>query len=464
MDLNNLFAASIYEARRSVLRSSVGSGRIILLGNNESSVNFKDNWYPFRQDSSFLYYFGLSQPDLVGIIDCDNETDIIIGNELTIDDIIWTGPLPSLQACAERVGIRQVISWTDYSFDIRQKHHFLPPYRGDHTFQLMNYLAISKEEVESGYSIPLVQSIVKQRNIKSSEEIKELHKAVDVTSAMHLAVMEAARPSMKEYELVGVAAKVAYDHNVHMSFAPILTIDGQTLHNHYHGNTIKDGDMVLFDGGVESPLFYAGDMTRTFPVSGSFTTKQKEIYDAVYQAHELAIMNLKPGILFRDIHLMAAAKLVEGFIDIGLMKGNAEEAVRAGAHTMFFQCGLGHMMGLDVHDMENLGEQYVGYTPDLIKSTAFGLKSLRLGKALEEGNVLTVEPGAYFIPALIDKCKAEGLYQDFIHYDVLETYRNFGGIRVEEDFVIRNNGPELLGKALVKSSDAIESVRKKALA
>lgn len=290
-----------------------------------------------------------------------------------------------------------------------------------------------------------------------------MDEAVSRTSAVHLAVMKAARAGMKEYELVAVATSVARSYNASLAFPPIATKDGQTLHNHYYGNTLKEGDILLFDSGAESTEFYAGDMTRTFPVSAKFDSRQRELYECVYNAHRAAVEALRPGKRFLDVHLLAAETLVEGLKGVGLMKGDAKEAVAAGAHTMFFQCGLGHMMGLDVHDMENLGEQYVGYTPELQKSTEFGLKSLRLGKALEPGNVITVEPGIYIIPELIDMNKAAGKFKEFIDYDKLETYRDFGGIRVEEDFAITDSGADLLGTPLPIAPDEVEKVRTEAL-
>lgn len=460
----HFFEQSIYAARRKKLVSTVGSGLILFLGNKEASINFKDNWYPFRQDSSFLYYFGISQPDLAGIIDIDNGAEYLFGDELTIDQIVWTGNLPSLTELAEKIGVSNVLAMSKLESMLSGKAvHYLPPYRSDHSITLSQLLSKSIDKVNSGYSAALINAIAPQRAIKSKEEIVELDKAVSITSAMHLAVMKAARPGMKEHELVGVAKKVASDHNVSLSFPPILTKDGQILHSHYHGNTLKDGDMLLFDGGTESESFYAGDMTRTFPVGKTFTAQQKEMYQVMHDAHVAAIAMLAPGQRFLDIHLHACQKLVEGLKNVGLMKGDPEEAVAAGAHTMFFQCGLGHFMGLDVHDMENLGEQCVGYTDTLIKSTEFGLKSLRLGRTLEEGHVVTVEPGLYLIPELIDLNKAAGKYLDFINYDKLEAFRDFGGMRVEDDFVITKTGADLLGTPLASSIEDIEAIRTAAL-
>ncbi|GGZ41500.1 Xaa-Pro aminopeptidase [Echinicola pacifica] len=458
-----MFDIEIYKARRAKLRATVGSGKILLLGNDEASINFAHNWYPYRQDSTFLYYFGLSIPGLIGVLDCDGDQDYLFGNDYQIDDIVWTGPQPTLRELGEKVGVESTFPLAKVSAQLNAKVHILPPYRGEHTLKLREILSKSVEEVSSMASIPLIKAIAAQRNIKAPEELVEMNKAVTTTSAIHLAVMKAARPGMKEYELVAVARRIAAENNVSLSFPPIATINGQTLHNHYYGNTIEAGDIVLFDCGAESPEFYAGDMTRTFPVSATFDSRQRELYEIVFRAHRAAVDSLHAGVKFIDVHLIAAKTLVSGLKEVGLMKGDAEEAVNAGAHTMFFQCGLGHMMGLDVHDMENLGEQYVGYTPELQKSTVFGLKSLRLGKELEENNVITVEPGIYIIPELIDLNKADGKFKDFINYDKLETYRDFGGIRVEEDFVINADGSTLLGNSVAIAPEEVEKVRSQAL-
>lgn len=455
----NLFASKTYKDRRDALKKTLGKGVVLILGNDESSINFKDNWYPFRQDSTFLYYFGLNLPGLTAIIDIDNDREIIFGNELTIDDVVWTGPQPSLSELAEKVAVKHVFPTSRIAEHVTAETLYLPPYRPEHAVKLSSWTGKSVADASSAYNVPLIKAIAQQRSVKSAEELEEINTAATFTSEMHLAVMKAARPGMKEHELVGVAKRIAAENNVSLSFPPIMTINGSILHNHYYGNTLKEGQMLLFDGGTESPKHYAGDMTRTFPVGGAFDERQRALYDIVHQAHSVAVESLKPGAVFRDIHLLAAKKLVEGLKEVGLMQGNPEEAVNAGAHTMFFQCGLGHMMGLDVHDMENFGEQYIGYTDTLVKSKEFGLKSLRLGKAVEKGYVVTIEPGIYIIPELIDMYKADNRYTEFINYQELEKYRDFGGIRIEDDYVITDAGSELLGKPLARSSDEVEEVR-----
>jgi Xaa-Pro aminopeptidase len=460
-----MFDKSIYQSRRQQLRTQVGHGLILLLGNEDSSMNYKDNLYHFRQDSSFLYFFGLDRPGLVGIIDIDNNKEIIFGNELTLDEIVWMGPQPSLVDMAATVGVTTVEpSSAVGAFLIStgakgQPIHYLPPYRPENILKLSSWLNISPAATKKEYSISLVKAIVAQRSIKSPEEIREIEAAVDITAAMHLAAIKGAREGMSEAQLAGVLQGIAVSAGGNLSFPIILTVNGQVLHNHFGNTVMRAGQMVLCDSGAENGMHYAGDMTRTFPVSSKFTTLQKEMYQVVLSAQEAAIAALRPGVLFRDVHFLACEKLVEGMKAVGVMKGDTKEAVAAGAHTMVFQCGLGHMMGLDVHDMEDLGEEYVGYTDELKKSKEFGLKSLRLGRALEPGFVVTIEPGLYFIPELMDLRRSEKKFGAFVNYDKLDTFRQFGGIRIEEDLLITENGSRLLGKPLAKTADEMEALR-----
>ena len=459
-----MFDAQTYIERRKRLKEKVGSGSILLLGNEESSVNFKDNWYHYRQDSSFLYYFGITLPGLVGVLNCDTNEEIIFGDELTIDQIIWTGPQPTIAQLANKCGVDTTLPTTKITNFLQGLVHYLPPYRTENQLKISEWLGAPMNFIHKGASVDLIKAIIDMRSYKTAAELIEIEKAVDITADMHLNAMRYAKAGMLEAEVVGKLHQIATSGGGNLSFPVILSKDGQILHNHYHGNVLNEGDMVLCDAGAETSMGYAGDMTRTFPVGEKFTAQQKELYQIVLNAHESAITALKPGIKYRDVHLLASKTLVEGLIAVGLMKGSAEEAVNAGAHTLFFQCGLGHMMGLDVHDMEDLGEQYVGYTDTFTKSTDFGLKSLRLGKAVEKDFVLTVEPGIYVIPELIDMWKAEKKHHTFVNYDVLETYRNFGGIRIEEDFVITASGSRLLGKPVPKTIEEIEQVRAESLA
>jgi Xaa-Pro aminopeptidase len=460
-----LFPQPVYINRRTILKKMIGSGLIVLLGNEESGMNYKDNTYPFRQDSSFLYYFGLDVAGLAAVIDTDSGEEIIFGNELSIDDIIWTGPLPTIKEMAESVGIHntkpyQLISkFITAAKNAGRKVHFLPPYRPENNIKLAEWLQVQVSELSTISSEELVKAIVAQRSIKEDIELVAIEEAVSISADMHFTAMHQAKIGMKEYELAAKVMDVAYGAGGRLSYPVILTVEGQVLHNHYHGNTMQDGHLLLVDAGAEQSMHYAGDLTRTFPVGRQFSTQQREMYDIVLSALELATSMLKPGALFIDIHAAAAEELLRGLKLVGLVKGDPAEAVRAGAHTMFFQCGLGHMMGLDVHDMEDLGEQYVGYSDELKKRTDFGWKSLRLGKELEPGFVLTVEPGIYIIPELIDRWKAENKLADFINYDALEAYRNFTGIRIENNFHITHTGHRRLGKYLPDSSKEIESIR-----
>ncbi|MBB6108105.1 Xaa-Pro aminopeptidase [Mucilaginibacter lappiensis] len=461
-----LFDKQVYTNRRNVLKQNIGQdGIILLLGNEDSSMNYKDNCYPFRQDSTFLYYFGLDVQSLAAIIDTDTGEEVIFGNELTIDDIIWTGTLPTVHEMAELVGVTQtkpsdqVLHYVHKALIAGRKVHILPPYRPENRMKLGTWFNVSLEDVQDHVSVKLIKAVIAQRVIKTPLEIQEMEKAVSISVDMQLAVIKATRPGIKEYELVAIANEVVAASNGRLGYPAIITTHGQTLHTHYYGNTLQDGNMVLSDIGAENDMHYGGDLTRTFPVGRSFTNKQKELYEVVLNSMDHAISLLKPGTRYKDIHLAACQKLVEGLKQVNLMKGDAAEAVAAGAHTMFFQCGLGHMLGMDTHDMEDLGEPYVGYTDTLKKETVFGLKSLRLGRELETGYVLTVEPGIYIIPELIDRWKAENKYADFINYDVLNTYRDFGGIRIEDNFLITDTGSHLLGKYLPKTLKEIEELR-----
>ncbi|TAM97907.1 MAG: M24 family metallopeptidase [Chitinophagaceae bacterium] len=460
-----MFKKEVYIKRRQRLKELVGNGMILLLGNDESSMNYKDNCYAFRQDSTFLYFFGIDRPGLTAVLDIDTDKEIVFGNDISVEDIIWTGPLESLADQANRAGIREVRPLGDIEKmidKIRSKEsfiHFLPPYRPENKQKLNSWIHIPLEKVNESASVLLIRSVVALRSVKDAEEIEEIEKAINVTIDMQKKAGNLAREGISETAIAGDLHGMALSACGDLSFPTILTVNGQILHNHFQGNILKSGQMILCDCGAESSMHYAGDLTRTFPVDSTFTTKQKEIYHIVLMAHEAAAGALKAGILFKDIHVLACEKLAEGLKDIGLMKGDIKEAVVEGVHAMFFQCGLGHMLGLDAHDMEDLGEQYVGYTDQLQKSTQFGLKSLRLGKAIEPGFVLTVEPGIYFIPELIDWWKGEKRFPDFINYNELERYKNFGGIRIEEDFLITETGSRLLGKYLPRTAEAVESIK-----
>lgn len=460
-----MFDKETYITRRQRLIEQVDGGIILLLGNDETGMNYKDNWFPFRQDSTFLYFIGLDKAGLTAIIDIDNNTETLFGTDLTVDDLVWNGYQEPLADQADRVGIKSVqpLSFIETtlnaSLNKNRTIHFLPPYRGEHALKLNSWLNISLDNMQQAASVDLIKAIVTLRSIKTSEEIKEIEKAVNITASMHMAAMQNSKEGLTESSIAGILQGIAIKGGGNLSFPTILTTKGQILHNHYTNNPLTKGRLILCDCGAETARHYAGDMTRTFPVDATFTMQQKEVYGIVLHAHDEAVKALKPSVPFKEVHLLACEKLVEGLQSLGLMKGDIKEAVAAGAHALFFQCGLGHMMGLDVHDMENLGEQYVGYNETITKSTQFGLKSLRLAKPLQDGFVVTVEPGLYFIPELMDLWAAENKYSKFINYDKLEAYRNFGGVRVENDFLVTATGSRLLGDPLPISVNEIEAIR-----
>jgi Xaa-Pro aminopeptidase len=457
-----MFNKETYIQRRALLKKAIGTGVALFLGNDDMGLNYMDNAFRYRQDSTFLYFFGLSFAGLSAIIDVDEDKEIIFGNELTIDDIVWMGTQPTLKEKSERVGItltQPAAGITDYLRKAAQKGqtiHYLPPYRPEHKIKLLEWLGLPFAKQDG--SIPLIQAVVAQRNYKSDEEIVEIEKACDITADMHIAAMKAVAPGMYEYEVATILEGVAFAAGGNLSFPTIATINGQTLHNHYHGNKVKPGDLFLIDAGAETAMGYAGDMSSTIPAGKTFTTRQREVYEIQNRMHLESVKALRPGITFAEVYDLSARVMVEGLKQLGLMKGNAEDAVREGAHAMFYPHGLGHMMGLDVHDMENLGEVWVGYDGKP-KSAQFGRKSLRLGRTLEPGFVLTIEPGIYFIPELIDKWRAEKKFTDFIDYDVAESYKNFGGIRNEEDYLITQAGSRRLGKKIPLTPEEVEELR-----
>lgn len=457
-----MFAKETYIQRRALLKKNIGSGVLLFLGNDEQGLHYEDNTFRYRQDSTFLYYFGLSFAGLSAIIDIDEDKEIIFGDELTIDHIVWMGTQPTLKEKSGRVGITEVMPSAEIMNYLHkavrkgQTVHYLPPYRAEHKLKLMEWLGILPARQEG--SVPFIRAIVAQRSYKSAEEVEEIEKACNVTADMHITAMKVLRPGMYEYEVVAEMNRVAESNNCELSFATIATVNGQTLHNHYHGNKVKPGDLFLIDAGAEVESGYAGDMSSTVPADKTFTPRQRAVYEIQNVMHLEAVKALRPGIPYMDVYDLSARVMVEGMKELGLMKGNAEDAVREGAHALFYPHGLGHMMGLDVHDMENLGEIWVGYNGQP-KSTQFGRKSQRLAIPLEPGFVHTVEPGIYFIPELIDLWKGEKKFKDFINYDKVEEYRNFGGIRNEEDYLITETGARRLGKKIPLTPEEVEALR-----
>lgn len=461
-----MFSAQTYIHRREVLSQNLSGekGILLFLGNIENPVNFKDNTYRFRQDSSFLYYFGIQEPNLAAIIDLDQGKTIVFGDEMSMDLIVWMGRQETLKQKSLNAGVQDTMPFSELKNYIagalsqNRKVHYLPPYQSFNKILLSDLLHQPIAELKASPSF--ITSVVKQREVKEAQEITEIEKALAVSVDMHLLAMRMARPGVKEYEIVSAIQHLASSRNCEQAYPSIVTIHGEILHNHYKLNTLESGQLLLNDSGAEVPSGYASDLTRTTPVDPRFTPEQADVYNIVLDSFEHAKSMLKPGVEFKSVHLKASEVLAQGLIDMGIMKGNAQDAVANHAHTMFFQCGLGHMMGLDVHDMEDLGEQYVGYTPTMQKETQqFGLKSLRLGKALAPGNVVTVEPGIYFIPELISRWSEQNKYKEFINYDKLETFRNFGGIRIEDNFLVTSDSYRLLGPELIKTVKDIEDYR-----
>lgn len=440
-----------YIRRRTTLKKEMGSGLLLFLGNNEVGMNYADNTYRFRQDSSFLYFFGLDYAGLAAVIDIDNDTEIVFGNELTIDDIVWTGTQPTLSEKASAVGISKTLplgdlkKYIDRSLAKGQTIHFLPPYRGEHCVWLWELLGIEPKAQTAMASVTQIKAIVAQRNHKDEEEIQAIEASVDLSTEMHMAAYRMVRPGVHESQVAAAIEEVACRNGNILAFPTIATVQGQVLHNHGFIHQLKEGDIFLLDAGAETKEHYAGDLSSSMPVSERFTDRQAEVYNIHLESFYAAVDKLKPGVPFREAHIAAATKIAEGMKQLGLMKGDPAEAAEIGAYAMFFPCGLGHMMGLDVHDMENLGEQYVGYAEGMVKSKQFGFKSLRLARPLEPGFVFTVEPGIYFIPELMDKWRAEHLFEDFICYDRLDAWRNFTGLRNELNYLITSTGARLLG-------------------
>ena len=459
-----MFPRETYLNRRNALMSQFEGGLLLFPGNSDSPMNYADNPYHFRQDSTFLYYFGLDQPDLAGLIDVDAGTATIFGDELSIDYIIWMGDLPTIADRADRVGVadtqpRETLAEIlGRAVSAGRAIHFLQPYRAKIALDLSHWLGISPEETSTEASDELVKAIVAQRNYKTEEEVAEIERAVETSVAMHEAGIRMARPGMKEMEISAEVERIAMAAGGGVAFPVIATINGQTLHNHYHGNTISDGDLFLLDTGAETPMGYAGDLTSTFPVSPRFSEQQKLIYEIMLSAYDDAVSALAPGVTNREVHFSACRTIFEGMKGLGIMKGDTDEALAAGAHAMVMPHGIGHMMGMDVHDMENLGEVEVGYGGEA-KSDQFGLKSLRLARALEPGFVLTIEPGIYFIPQLMEVWRADGRHTEFIDYDELWKWRDFGGVRNEEDYLVTADGARRLGPRKPQTVAEIEALR-----
>ncbi|MBN1107815.1 MAG: aminopeptidase P family protein [Bacteroidales bacterium] len=459
-----MFKAEVYIKRREELRKKMKKGLGLFLGNVESPMNYPANTYHFRQDSDFLYYFGLDLPGFAAIMDFDTGRDTIFGNDFDMDDIIWMGPQPTVRELASKTGVTETSpvakleETVSQALSKKRKVHFLPPYRGETKMTLGAILKENPCMMKTLASIDLIKAVVSMRSIKGDEEIAEIEKAVAIARDMHVTAMQMCKPGIREQEIFGAIEGIALSKGAGTSFPVILSMNGQTLHNHSHDNILKKGRMMVTDAGAETIMHYSSDITRTTPVGGKFSDIQKDIYEIVLKANTESINATRPGLSNRDLHFLACKIIATGLKEIGLMKGDSEEAVKAGAHALFMPHGLGHMMGLDVHDMEALGENYVGYNDEIKRSDQFGLAFLRFALQYVPGHVFTVEPGCYFIPELIEKWKADRKFTDFINYSKIDKYMQVGGVRIEDDVLITAKGHKLLGKPIPKTVKEIEAV------
>ena len=459
-----MFETSTYIERRDRLKKDLQSGILLFLGNDLSPMNYPENTYPFRQDSTFLYFWGIDLPGLAAIIDIDANREILFGRDPTLHDMVWTGPQPSLNHHCLKSGLKESAAPDQLQGELKQalqqsrKIHFLPQYRPENLIKIQTLLGIVPAFGKNFVSKSFIKAVVAQRSIKSREEVEQIETALELTSAMHALAMKMSRAGMLEQEVVAAMAGLAEAHGIGASYPSIFSVDGQILHNPRHENIMQQGDIIINDSGAESSMHYASDITRTFPVDGKFTQKQTEIYTVLLNAQLKAIAAVMPGVEYRDVHTLACSQIAAGLNSLGLMKGDVSEAVAAGAHALFMPHGLGHMLGLDVHDMEDLGEDDVGYTDTIRRSHQFGTSHLRLARALEPGFVVTVEPGIYFIPALIDQWQAQGKFENFIDYKKIENYRDFGGVRIEDNVLVHDNGQRVLGKPIAKTVAEVEAL------
>lgn len=462
-----LFEKHIYTARRERLMQHGLSGIALLPGNTESPMDYPANGYHFRQDSHFSYFFGLDLPDMAGVIDFDEGKCILFANDVDIEDIIWMGPQPAVKDLAAKVGVsdsRPMSKLADYLSIAKSQGrtiHFTPPYRAETKIMLHGFLGISFSEMKSKASTDLIKAIVDLRAIKEACEIAELEVAAKIGYEMHMVAFRHARPGVVEQEICGLMEGVAYQYGKGPSFPIILSVRGETLHNHNHSNVMQAGQLLLSDAGAQSNKYYTSDYTRTMPVSGTFSPQQKMIYQIVLDANNHALSMTRPEVTYQSVHLSVCRVIAEGLKNAGLMKGDVDEAVKAGAHAMFFPHGLGHMMGMNVHDMEDLGENHVGYDDEVSRIDQFGTAYLRMGRRLKAGHVMTDEPGIYFIPELIDQWKAEKKFEAFINYAEVEKFRGFGGIRLEDDILVTETGSRFIGKRLPVTVEEVEEAMKK---
>ena len=446
-----LFSKSTYVERRNELKKLVGSGLIVLFGNNDSPANYPSNTYKFRQDSSFLYYFGLHRNGLVGVIDVDNDREYLVGDEIDIEDIVWYGSVTSVAEMAEMTGVARTAAMRELPAIVEsakaqgEEVHFLPPYRFDNQIQIMDLLGIHPSQQKAAASLKLIAAVVKMRTTKTEEEIAELERAAEIGYEMHTTAMRLCRPGVTEQYIGGMVDGIANAYGCMVSFQTIATQHGEVMHGNPSTAKLEAGRLMLVDAGAETNENYCSDNTRTTPVSGVFTQKQKDIYNIVVECHDHVLEVAKPGVKWWDVHFAVCRIITERLQQLGLMKGDVEESLKAGAHAMFLPHGLGHSMGMDVDDMEGLGQVYVGFDNEVRPSTQFGTNALRFGRRLQKGFVVTDEPGIYFIPALIDDWKKNGTNAQFLNFDKIDEYRDFGGIRIEDDVLITDEGCRFIG-------------------
>ena len=451
-----MFSKETYIRMRTELKKLVQSGVIVIFVNDESPCNFPNNgYYPFRQDSSFLYYFGVQRDGLVGVIDIDNNADTLIGDDIDIDDIVWYGSVDSVKDLAAQVGVehsapmKHLKTVCHDAIKQKRKIHFLPPYRHDIKLQIFDLLGIHPNQQKDAASMQLINAVVKMRSVKEGQEIEELERASEIGYLMHTTAMKLIKPGVTEKYVAGQVSGIAGSYGAMVSFPTIFSQHGEIMHGNPSMAVLEEGRLALCDCGAETINNYCSDNTRTMPVSGKFTQRQLEIYTIVEACHDHALELSKPGVKYYDVHMGVCRMMTERLKELGLMKGDTDEALAAGAHALFLPHGLGHMMGMDVHDMEALDQKYVGYDDEIQPSTQFGTSALRMGRRLEKGFVVTDEPGIYFIPDLIDDWRAKGHCKDFLNFDRIETYKDFGGIRLEDDVLITDNGCRMLGKQII---------------
>jgi Xaa-Pro aminopeptidase len=459
----SMFAPDTYRARRARLKKDIGSGLLLFLGNDEVGITYAANVYPFRQDSTFLYFWNVDQPGVAALIDIDQDTETLFGDDQTMADVVWSGQLPTMADKCAPAGIAShapvsvLNERLEAAIRTGRRVHFLAPYRAEHTEKVAALLGLRASVVRQYRSEAFHAAVIAQRSYKSAEEVADLEQAVDISREMYGAAMRAAQPGRYEYEIVAEIYKVAIARGGRSSFLPICSVHGETLHNPYYRNLMKAGDVLVLDSGAETANYNASDITRTLPIGGAFTDQQRLIYEMVLRAQLAAIAAVTPGRKYLDVHLLAARSFATDLKAAGLMKGDVDEAVAAGAHALFFPHGLGHMLGMDVHDMENLEERLVGYREGLDRSTQFGLGYLRLARELEPGFVLTVEPGLYFIPPLIDQWKVDGTHAAFINFAEVDKFRDARGYRIEDDVLVTKSGGRVLGPPIPKTVAEVEA-------